>query len=132
MIHIFVNGTFDVLHPGHVALLKHARGLGDNLLVAIDSDRRVRELKGPGRPFFNQLERKQTLESLRWVDRVAIFDTDAELEHIIKLYEPDVMVKGSDYVNKPIIGEEHCGRIEFFKRIDEYSSTKAIQHLTRR
>lgn len=132
MIHIFVNGTFDVLHPGHVALLKHARSLGDNLLVAIDSDRRVRELKGTGRPFFNQLARKQTLESLRWVDRVAIFDTDAELEHIIKLYEPDVMVKGSDYVNRPIIGEEHCGRIEFFKRIDEYSSTKAIQHLTNR
>jgi D-beta-D-heptose 7-phosphate kinase/D-beta-D-heptose 1-phosphate adenosyltransferase len=132
MMHIFVNGTFDVLHPGHVALLKHARGLGNNLLVAIDSDRRVRELKGTGRPFFNQLARKQTLESLRWVDRVVIFDTDAELEYIIKLYEPDVMVKGSDYVNKPIIGEEHCGRIEFFKRIDEYSSTKAIQHLTNR
>jgi rfaE bifunctional protein nucleotidyltransferase chain/domain len=132
MMHIFVNGTFDVLHPGHVALLKYARSLGNNLLVAIDSDRRVRELKGPGRPFFNQLDRKQTLESLRWVDSVEIFDTDAELEHIITLYEPDIMVKGSDYVNKPIIGEEHCGRIEFFERINEYSSTQAIQHLTRR
>jgi len=129
---IFVNGTFDVLHPGHVALLTHARDLGVHLLVAIDSDRRVRELKGTGRPFFNQTDRKFILSSLQCVDAVEIFDTDAELEHIIKLYEPDIMVKGSDYVNKPIIGEEHCGRIEFFERINEYSSTKAIQHLTDR
>ena len=129
---IFVNGTFDVLHPGHVALLNYARDLGVHLLVAIDSDRRVRELKGPGRPFFNQTDRKFVLNSLQCVDRVEIFDTDDELEHIIKVYEPDIMVKGSDYVNKPIIGEEHCGRIEFFKRIDDYSSTKAIEHLTDR
>lgn len=132
MIKIFVNGTFDVLHPGHVALLNYARGLGGYLLVAIDSDRRVRELKGADRPFFNQTDRKFVLNSLQCVDAVEIFDTDAELEHIIKVYEPDIMVKGSDYVNKPIIGEEHCGRIEFFKRIDEYSSTKAIEHLADR
>ena len=129
---IFVNGTFDVLHPGHVALLNYARGLGVHLLVAIDSDRRVRALKGASRPFFNQTDRKFVLSSLRCVDQVEVFDTDDELEHIIKVYEPDIMVKGSDYVNKPIIGEEHCGRIEFFKRIDDYSSTKAIEHLTDR
>ena len=129
---IFVNGTFDVLHPGHVALLTHARGLGVHLLVAIDSDRRVRALKGVNRPFFNQTDSKFVLSSLQCVDAVEIFDTDDELEHIIKVYEPDIMVKGSDYINRPIIGEEHCGRIEFFKRINEYSSTKAIEHLTDR
>ena len=130
MTKVFVNGTFDILHPGHVRLLQYARSLGDTLLVAIDTDRRVRQLKGTGRPFFNQDDRKFMLESLGC--SVVLFDTDQELEHTIATYEPDVMVKGSDYVNKPIIGEEHCGRIEFFNRINEYSSTKAIQHIASR
>lgn len=129
---IFVNGTFDVLHPGHVALLNYARGLGSHLLVAIDTDRRVRELKGPTRPWLNQDERKFMLENLRCVDSVEIFDSDADLEHIIKVYEPDIMVKGSDYRGRPIVGEEYVPHIDFFERIDEYSSTKAIQHLANR
>lgn len=132
MTKIFVNGTFDVLHPGHVQLLQYARSLGNHLLVAIDTDRRVRELKGPTRPWLNQDERKFMLESLKCVDIVWTFDSDEELEHLIQLAEPDIMVKGSDYINKPIVGEEFIPRIEFFKRIDEYSSTKAIQHLTSR
>jgi D-beta-D-heptose 7-phosphate kinase/D-beta-D-heptose 1-phosphate adenosyltransferase len=129
---IFVNGTFDIVHVGHIKLLNYARGLGHHLLVAIDSDRRVRQLKGSDRPIHNQAERKLLLENLRSVDSVEIFNTDDELEHIITLYEPDVMVKGSDYRNRPIIGEEQCGRIEFFERIDEYSTTRTIQHITNR
>ena len=132
MTTVFVNGTFDILHPGHVQLLEYARALGDRLLVAIDSDRRVRELKGPGRPFFSQTDRKFMLERLKCVEHVWIFDSDQELEHMIQLSEPDIMVKGSDYINRPIVGEEHCGRIEFFKRTDEHSSTKTIQNLTSR
>lgn len=129
---VFVNGTFDVLHPGHVNLLEYAKAQGKYLVVAIDSDRRVRELKGPTRPWLNQDERKFMLESLRCVDQVWIFDSDQELEHLIQIYEPDLMVKGSDYKNKPIVGEEFVPQIDFFKRIDEYSSTKAIQHLASR
>jgi len=129
---IFVNGTFDIVHVGHIKLLNYARGLGDHLLVAIDSDRRVRQLKGADRPVHSQDERKFLLENLRAVDSVKIFDTDDELEHIIILHEPDIMVKGSDYRNRPIIGEEHCGQIEFFERIDEYSTTKTIQRITDR
>jgi rfaE bifunctional protein nucleotidyltransferase chain/domain len=125
---VFVNGTFDILHPGHVALLQYAATLGP-VLVAIDTDRRVRQLKGTGRPFFNQDERKYMLQSLRCVSQVLTFDTDNELEHIILVNEPDIMVKGSDYRGRPIIGEEHVPHIEFFERINEYSSTKAIQHL---
>lgn len=132
MTKVFVNGTFDVLHPGHVRLLQYAQSLGDHLLVAIDSDRRVRQLKGTGRPFFNQAQRKFMLESLKCVNLVWTFDSDEELEHLIQLAEPDIMVKGSDYKGKPIVGEEHVPVIEFFERIDEYSSTKAIQHLTSR
>jgi len=129
---IFVNGTFDIVHVGHIKLLNHARGLGHHLLVAIDSDRRVRQLKGESRPVNNQTDRRLLLENLRSVDRVKIFNTDQELEHIITLYEPDIMVKGSDYRNQPIIGEEQCGRIEFFERINEYSTTKTIQHIINR
>lgn len=129
---IFVNGTFDVLHPGHVALLNYARGLGSHLLVAIDTDRRVQELKGSTRPFFNQADRRFILSSLQCVDAVETFDSDAELEQIIKVYAPDIMVKGSDYRGRPIVGEHLVPQIEFFERIDEYSSTKAIQHLTDR
>ena len=128
---VFVNGTFDVLHPGHVALLNHAASLG-SVLVAIDTDRRVRELKGPTRPWLNQDERRFMLESLASVTRVQIFDTDQDLEDIILTYQPDIMVKGSDYRGRPIIGEEHVPVIDFFERIDEYSSTKTIQHLTTR
>jgi len=125
---VFVNGTFDILHPGHVALLQYAATLGP-VLVAIDTDSRVRQLKGAGRPFFNQDERKYMLQSLKCVSQVLTFDTDNELEHIILVNEPDIMVKGSDYRGRPIIGEEHVPHIEFFERINEYSSTKAIQHL---
>lgn len=127
MTKIFVNGTFDLLHAGHVQLLNHARALGTVLLVAIDSDRRVHQLKGSGRPVQNQNERRLILQNLRAVDVVQIFDTDEELEHIICVYSPDIMVKGSDYVNQPIVGEEHCGRIEFYQRINEYSTTQTIQ-----
>jgi D-beta-D-heptose 7-phosphate kinase/D-beta-D-heptose 1-phosphate adenosyltransferase len=131
MNRVFVNGTFDILHPGHVKLLQYAAGLG-NLLVAIDTDRRVRQLKGPGRPFFNQDERKLMLQSLSCVSEIRLFDTDEDLEYLIQTYEPDIMVKGSDYRGRPIIGEEHVPQIEFFERINEYSSTQAIQHLTNR
>lgn len=129
MVKVFVNGTFDVLHPGHVALLTHAAALGDYLLVAIDTDDRVQKLKGPGRPFFSQADRKFVLSSIKGVDEVATFESDSQLENIISQYQPDVMVKGSDYRGRAIVGEQLVPRIEFFERIDEYSSTKTIQHL---
>ena len=131
MTKVFVNGTFDILHPGHVMLLQYAASLG-RVTVAIDSDRRVQQLKGAGRPFFNQDERQLMLQGLRYVHTVCIFDTDQELEHIIQTSEPDIMVKGSDYCGRPIIGEEHVPRVEFFERLDEYSTTKTIQHIADR
>jgi rfaE bifunctional protein nucleotidyltransferase chain/domain len=129
---IFVNGTFDVLHPGHVELLNHARSLGDHLLVAIDSDQRVRQLKGSGRPVHSEYERTVMLTNLRSVDAVRVFDTDQDLVDIIAEYRPTVMVKGSDYQGQPIIGADLCGRVEFFERINEYSTTKTIQRIVDR
>jgi rfaE bifunctional protein nucleotidyltransferase chain/domain len=125
---IFVNGTFDILHPGHVQLLNYARSLGDSLLVAIDGDQRVRELKGSGRPINSEDDRKLMLESLRSVDSVWIFNSDQELEDICRLYNP-VMVKGSDYKGRHIIGHQYCKEIVFYDRIEPYSTTRAIQNI---
>jgi rfaE bifunctional protein nucleotidyltransferase chain/domain len=128
---IFVNGTFDILHPGHVQLLNYARSLGDSLLVAIDCDQRVRELKGDNRPINPEDDRKLMLESLRSVDSVWIFNSDQELEDICRLYNP-IMVKGSDYKDKHIIGQQYCKEIVFYDRIEPYSTTQAIQDISSR
>jgi len=129
---IFVNGTFDIVHRGHIEMLNYAKSLGKQLVVAIDSDQRVCELKGNTRPINNEQDRKFLLKNLRSVDAVWIFNSDEELEHIIKIYEPDIMVKGSDYQGQPIIGQEHVPEIVFFERINEYSTTKTIENITSR
>jgi len=130
MKRILVNGTFDIVHPGHLALLNYAKSLGDFLVVAIDSDRRVRELKGAGRPINNQYERQLLLENLRAVDQVRVFDSDQELVDIVASCA--IMVKGSDYRGQPIVGQEVCPELIFFERIDGYSSTAKIQHIAHR
>jgi D-beta-D-heptose 7-phosphate kinase/D-beta-D-heptose 1-phosphate adenosyltransferase len=124
---VFVNGTFDVIHLGHLALLNYAKSLGDYLIVAIDTDRRVKELKGSSRPINNQYERKVMLENLKSVDEVKFFDTDNDLISIIE--KCDLMVKGSDYKGKAIVGEDVCLKIVFFERINGYSTTEKIQSI---
>jgi D-beta-D-heptose 7-phosphate kinase/D-beta-D-heptose 1-phosphate adenosyltransferase len=110
--------------------LNYARSLGDYLIVAIDSDRRVKELKGADRPVNTQAERQELLSNLRSVNEVRIFDSDQELVNIIA--ECAVMVKGSDYQNRYIVGSEVCPNIVFFERIDGFSTTEKIQHIANR
>jgi D-beta-D-heptose 7-phosphate kinase/D-beta-D-heptose 1-phosphate adenosyltransferase len=129
---IIVNGTFDVLHKGHIVLLEYAKSLGTTLLVCIDSDRRVKELKGNTRPINNQYDRAYMLTALKSVDLVWVFDSDQELVDQIKSFNPDVMVKGSDYRNKPIVGSEYCKEIIFVELVDGYSTTNIIQRITDR
>ena len=129
---VFVNGTFDVLHLGHLALLNYAKSLGDKLFVAIDSDQRIRQLKGPTRPIYDVYQRKVMLLNLKAVDEVEIFSSDEELEMWIKQINPTIMVVGSDWRNKTVIGSQFAKRLEFFERIDEYSSTKTIQDIINR
>jgi D-beta-D-heptose 7-phosphate kinase/D-beta-D-heptose 1-phosphate adenosyltransferase len=112
--------------------LNYARSLGDYLLVVIDSDRRVKELKGHLRPINPQEDRITLLENLRAVDMVQTFDSDNELISIIKSYQPDIMVKGSDYRDRPIIGSEYCKEIKFYERIEKYSTTGTIQDIINR
>ena len=125
---VFVNGTFDILHLGHLGLLEYAFDQGNILTVAIDSDRRIRELKGPDRPINNEHERKTMLKCLYMVDKVYVFDTDQELVELIKNH-CDIMVKGSDYRGQPIIGEEYCKEVKFYERIEKYSTTNTIQRI---
>lgn len=130
---VIVNGTFDILHLGHLRLLEYARSFPESYVyVLIDSDRRVRELKGNDRPIHNEYERASFLFALKSVDRVDVFDTDQELRDYIKNYAPDVMVKGSDYKGKPIIGSEHCKEIKFYDRLERYSTTNKIQDIINR
>jgi D-beta-D-heptose 7-phosphate kinase/D-beta-D-heptose 1-phosphate adenosyltransferase len=127
-----VNGTFDVLHPGHIALLNTARSYGDYLVVAIDTDRRVRELKGEQRPINNQTDRKIMLSNLKAVDFVVFFDSTEELIKLMELYKPEVYVKGSDWKDKPIVGSQYVKHIEYFERLEEYATTKTIQNIINR
>jgi D-beta-D-heptose 7-phosphate kinase/D-beta-D-heptose 1-phosphate adenosyltransferase len=124
---IFVNGSFDMLHTGHIKMLNYAKSLGTHLLVAIDSDDRISKLKGAERPVNPVHIRKCIMENLKAVDSVVVFNSDAELVEHIKIYAPDIMVKGSDWVDKPIIGSQHCSSIVFYHRSNNESTTKLIQ-----
>lgn len=133
MKRVIVNGCFDILHLGHLNLLRFAKSVPNSyVLVLIDSDLRVKELKGPERPVNSQQERLELLSALRYVDEVKIFNSDQELSSLIKEFNPDLMIKGSDYKNKKIIGAEHCKEIIFYDIIQGYSTTKKIQSITNR
>jgi D-beta-D-heptose 7-phosphate kinase/D-beta-D-heptose 1-phosphate adenosyltransferase len=129
---IFVNGTFDILHPGHMALFEYAKQQGDYLLVAIDADSRVKQFKGDSRPINNQETRKRMLECVKFIDEVSIFDSDESLTNTVKNYSPDLMIVGSDYRNKRVIGSEHAKELFFFERDERYSSTKVIETIDSR
>ena len=131
-MNIFVNGTFDILHRGHLEMLEYAANIGDYLLVALDTDRRIKELKGDTRPINNQADRVFMMYRIKGVKSVMLFDNNEELEKIIKLYKPDVMVKGSDWRGKPILGEQYCKEIKFYERVGDYSTTGIIQRITDR
>lgn len=123
---IFVNGSFDVIHVGHLKLLNYARSLGDYLLVAIDTDRRIKELKGSTRPINSTYERKTLLQNLRCVDEVQLFDNDDQFRTIVEAYKPSVIVKGSDHRHTSKLSHELCDEVIFYERFGDYSTTKKI------
>jgi D-beta-D-heptose 7-phosphate kinase/D-beta-D-heptose 1-phosphate adenosyltransferase len=129
MTKVWINGTFDVLHLGHIKLLEKGADLGDFLIVGVDSDRRISELKGEERPINKLVSRITLLESIRYVDRVLTFDSDEELETLIKTISPEIMVIGDEYKDKRIIGKEYVKEIVFFPKLDGFSSTHIINKL---
>jgi D-beta-D-heptose 7-phosphate kinase/D-beta-D-heptose 1-phosphate adenosyltransferase len=129
---VFTNGVFDLLHVGHVRYLAEARALGDALVVAINSDRTVRELKGEGRPIVNEDERAEILAALRQVDFVTIFD-DASPRSLIAKLLPDVLVKGGDYALDEIHGREEVeaagGRVVSLPFVEGASTSTIIERM---
>ena len=131
---VFTNGVFDLLHVGHVRYLAQARALGDALVVAINSDRSVRELKGPDRPVFEETERAEILAALRNVDYVVVID-DVSPRSLIGQLLPDVLVKGGDYQIDEIHGREEVeaagGRVISLHFVPGASTTSLIKRVKR-
>src|SRR5258706_15693023 len=129
---VFTNGVFDIVHVGHVRYLAQARALGDELVVAINSDASVRALKGAGRPLINEHERAEILAALRAVSYVSIFD-DASPRSLIADLLPDVLVKGGDYRLDEIHGREEVeaagGRVVSLPFVEGVSSSDIIERM---
>jgi D-beta-D-heptose 7-phosphate kinase / D-beta-D-heptose 1-phosphate adenosyltransferase len=126
---VFTNGCFDILHSGHVQYLEKAKTYGDILVIGLNSDNSVRRLKGKSRPVNNQTDRAYILASLEVVDYLVIFNEDTPLE-LIKLIEPDVLVKGGDYEGKNIIGQDIAKDIKLVEFIDGKSTTEIINSIS--
>ena len=123
---VWMNGCFDVLHYGHFKLIEYAKSFDGKLVIGIDSDERVKYLKGMDRPFHTQEQRRFNLMQISGVDAVITFDNEDELRKQIELYSPDIFVIGDEYMYKPIVGGEFAKEIKFYKKIDGLSTTKLL------
>ena len=130
---VFTNGCFDIIHSGHLDLLKEARSYGDKLIVGLNSDKSISKLKGPDRPIIGQSERKKILSALKFVDEVIIFNEENPLK-LIKKLKPSILVKGADYTKEQVVGgefvESYGGEIKLVKLTKGKSSSKIINKLS--
>ena len=124
---IWTNGCFDVLHRGHIELFKYAKSLGTKLYVGIDSDEKIKKDKGKDRPFNKLSDRIKVLESIKYIDKIFVFNNTAHLDWLIKKVSPYTMVIGSDWKGKTVIGEQYVGELVFFDRIEGYSTTNILE-----
>jgi len=122
---VWVNGTFDIVHIGHIRLLEHAASFGI-VRVGLDTDKRVGEKKGKERPFNSLSDRLDFITSIRFVDSVVSFESDDELINRIREWKPDIMVIGDDYKHEQIIGVEYIPNVEFFKKIEGISTSRIL------
>jgi D-beta-D-heptose 7-phosphate kinase/D-beta-D-heptose 1-phosphate adenosyltransferase len=136
---VWLNGTFDVLHIGHIKLFQFAKYYGidqdyddyvNYVVVGIDSDKRIKELKGDRRPINKQDFRKEFLECIRYVDEVRIFNSEQELVDTIKSVKPDIAIWGDEYKDKRKIGAEWVKEIVYFEKLEGYSSTSILNKIT--
>ena len=124
---IWTNGCFDILHVGHIELFKHAKSMGFKLYVGIDSDDKVKRDKGKDRPFNKLSDRIKVLESIKYIDKVFSFDSTEGLENLIKTHQPNVLIVGSDWKGKTVVGQEFS-TVNFFDRIGDYSTTNILEN----
>ena len=125
---VFTNGCFDILHVGHSEYLKKAKKLGDILVVAVNSDKSIREIKGNSRPIINQNDRSQIISQLKSVDFVIIFDEETPLS-LIKYLKPDILVKGGDYKGKDVVGSKFVKELVLIDYIDGKSTSSIINKI---
>ncbi len=122
---VWTNGCFDILHIGHLKMLEYAKSRGDYLVVGIDTDERVKQLKGENRPFNKEEDRKNFLLSIKWVDEVVFFDSKQSLENHITNLKIDVIVVGEEYRDGVVLGSE-LATVDFFPRYGDHSTTKIL------
>ena len=122
---VWCNGTFDILHPGHIELFKVGKSLGKKLIVATDTDEKIRKDKGAYKPINNLCDRVSMLQAIKYIDELLYFDTREELEGLIKMYMPDILLLGDDWQGGDVVGKEYARDIRFLPRLN-YSTTKII------
>ena len=124
-MNVFTNGCFDIIHRGHIELLKYCRSLGSVVIVGLNSDKSVKRLKGISRPINPQDDRRQVLKALRYVDYVVIFDEDTPY-NLIKAINPDIIVKGGDYATEDVVGND-LAEVRIFNYLNGYSTTNVLE-----
>ena len=124
---IWTNGCFDILHRGHIELFKFCKSQGDYLVVGIDTDHRVKENKGPNRPYNSEEDRSFFLQAIKYIDKVVMFSTDEELRQRLVENNIDTMIVGSDWKGKRVVGQEKVNKVLFFDRIGTYSTTNILE-----
>ena len=125
---VWCNGTFDILHPGHIELFKVGASLGNKLIVATDTDEKIRQDKGASKPINNLCDRISMLQAIKYIDDVLYFNTRSELEGLIKLYSPDILLLGDDWQGGDVVGIEFAKETRFLPRLN-YSTTDIIKKI---
>ena len=126
---VWTNGTFDILHPGHIELFKVARSLGDKVIVATDTDEKIKADKGEHKPVNDLCYRVAMLEAIKYIDVVHTFGSRQELEDLIQLYEPDILLLGDDWRDGEVVGWEYAGETRFLPRVGGYASSNTIERI---
>jgi D-beta-D-heptose 7-phosphate kinase/D-beta-D-heptose 1-phosphate adenosyltransferase len=125
---VFTNGCFDILHSAHIKLFQYSKSQGNILVVGLNSDESIKHLKGPERPINNIEERSTILSLFHFIDYIIIFDEDTPY-NILKLLQPDVIVKGGDYCVETIIGTEYCKEVKLFNYIQNKSTSLVVSKI---
>ena len=126
---VWCNGTFDILHPGHIELFKVARSLGDKVIVATDTDEKIKKDKGFDRPINDLCYRVAMLEAIKYIDVVHTFGSREELEGLIQMYNPDILLHGDDWQGGDVVGIEHAKGVRFLPRVGGYASSKTLNKM---
>ena len=125
---VWTNGTFDILHPGHIELFKVARSLGDKVIVATDTDEKIKTDKGEHKPVNDLCYRVAMLEAIKYIDVVLTFGDRTELEGLIQLYNPDILLLGDDWEGGDVVGKEYAREVRFLPRLN-YSTSDIIKKI---